>query len=239
MSKTLARKLSSVSSFFQFLVLQKIATSNPILHLVRPKNNRYFQSSVLSQDESLNLLEFSNDRLKILVEKSAQRNPKLKKSALSRKEKSQALAAVLTIILLETGIRGSEICRLTLKNFVSLWKANEMIHGKNIVKFYDQLQVLKGVNLDIKPGEIVSIVGASGAGKTTLLQILGTLDRPTLSSETVLQINIMKVYHKIRFLRINLFYPSVIVPFNAIEICVNLIHVLDRNGMSSKSLLEI
>ncbi|MBL4664092.1 MAG: ATP-binding cassette domain-containing protein, partial [Flavobacteriaceae bacterium] len=51
-----------------------------------------------------------------------------------------------------------------------------MISAKNIHKYYDRLHVLKGVNLDIKKGEIVSIVGASGAGKTTLLQIIGTLD---------------------------------------------------------------
>jgi lipoprotein-releasing system ATP-binding protein len=65
----------------------------------------------------------------------------------------------------------------------------EMIQAKNIHKYYGELQVLKGVNIHIKKGEIVSIVGASGAGKTTLLQILGTLDKASNNEEFELTIN--------------------------------------------------
>ena len=53
-----------------------------------------------------------------------------------------------------------------------------MIEIKGITKSFGQLQVLKGIDLHIGKGEIVSIVGPSGAGKTTLLQIIGTLDKP-------------------------------------------------------------
>ncbi|CAL2093811.1 ABC transporter ATP-binding protein [Tenacibaculum sp. 190524A05c] len=64
-----------------------------------------------------------------------------------------------------------------------------MITGKNIHKQYGEVQVLKGVDLHIKQGEIVAIVGPSGAGKTTLLQILGTLDKPESDIPYELSIN--------------------------------------------------
>ena len=57
-----------------------------------------------------------------------------------------------------------------------------ILRAENIQKSYGELSILKGVNLEVKQNEIVSIVGTSGAGKTTLLQILGTLDQQTTGS---------------------------------------------------------
>ena len=57
-----------------------------------------------------------------------------------------------------------------------------MIDIKGITKSFGSLQVLKGIDLHIDKGEVVSIVGPSGAGKTTLLQIIGTLDKPDSGS---------------------------------------------------------
>jgi lipoprotein-releasing system ATP-binding protein len=53
-----------------------------------------------------------------------------------------------------------------------------MLKASGIYKAYDSLQILKGIDLEVNTGEVISIVGSSGAGKTTLLQILGTLDQP-------------------------------------------------------------
>ncbi len=71
-----------------------------------------------------------------------------------------------------------------------------MIKAENIRKQYGELEVLKGVSLEIAEGEIVSIVGASGAGKSTLLHIIGTLDKPDSGTLSIKGIDIGKLKDK-------------------------------------------
>lgn len=71
-----------------------------------------------------------------------------------------------------------------------------MIELQNITKSFGSLQVLKGIDLSIAKGEVVSIVGPSGAGKTTLLQIIGTLDRPDTGTVHVDGIDVTSLSQK-------------------------------------------
>lgn len=71
-----------------------------------------------------------------------------------------------------------------------------MIDIKNITKSFGKLQVLKGIDLHIDKGEVVSIIGPSGAGKTTLLQIIGTLDKPDTGSVVIDNIDVSRLSQK-------------------------------------------
>ena len=71
-----------------------------------------------------------------------------------------------------------------------------MIEIKNIHKSFGTLEVLKGVDLTVKKGEIVSIIGKSGAGKTTLLQIMGTLDKPNAGSVVINGVDVFALKEK-------------------------------------------
>ena len=79
---------------------------------------------------------------------------------------------------------------------VIITNSNYMIEVKNIHKSFGDLQVLKGVNLQVKKGEIVSIIGKSGAGKTTLLQIIGTLDKPDSGNIVIDDIDVFSLKEK-------------------------------------------
>lgn len=71
-----------------------------------------------------------------------------------------------------------------------------MIKALNISKNYGELNVLNSLNLNVKKGEVVSVVGASGAGKTTLLQILGTLDKPNKGNLFINETDITQLSNK-------------------------------------------
>lgn len=71
-----------------------------------------------------------------------------------------------------------------------------MLQAKGIQKSYGTLPILKGVDLEVKKGEIITIVGASGAGKSTLLHIIGTLDHPDKGSITINNVNISSLSSK-------------------------------------------
>ena len=71
-----------------------------------------------------------------------------------------------------------------------------MIKAENIQKSFGSLQVLKGIDLEVKEGEIVSIVGPSGAGKTTLLLIMGTLEKADAGRITIAGQELQKLGEK-------------------------------------------
>ncbi len=105
-----------------------------------------------------------------------------------------------------------------------------MIKAQDLHKYYGDLHVLKGVNLEIQRSEIVSIVGASGAGKTTLLQLLGTLDKPSATEQTILEIdghNLLsmndKALSKFRNLKLGFIFQfhQLLPEFTAVEnVCI-------------------
>jgi len=111
--------------------------------------------------------------------------------------------------------------------FATLIIFNRMLKARGITKSYGSLKVLKGIDLEVREGEIVSIVGASGAGKSTLLHILGTLDRPDdgdllLRDENLLHLN-PKQISKFRNSQVGFIFQfhNLLPEFSALEnVCI-------------------
>lgn len=121
-----------------------------------------------------------------------------------------------------------------------------MLKLSDIYFSYGEIQVLKGINLDVKKGEIISIVGASGAGKTTLLHILGTLEKAKrgnylINDKSVINLNPNEL-SKFRNLEIGFIFQfhNLLVEFSAFEnICLPG-YISDRNKIEvEKRALEL
>jgi len=131
-----------------------------------------------------------------------------------------------------------------------------MIEIKNITKSFGNLQVLKGIDLHINKGEVVSIVGPSGAGKTTLLQIIGTLDDADSGSVIINGTNITKLnqnelakfrnqhlgfvfqFHQLlpEFTALeNVMIPGMIAGCNTKELKVHALELLDFLGLKERA----
>jgi lipoprotein-releasing system ATP-binding protein len=102
-----------------------------------------------------------------------------------------------------------------------------MLKAQSIHKSYGQLEILKGVDLEVQKGEIVTIVGASGAGKSSLLNILGTLDRPDSGQLFIADQELNKLSNKhlslFRNLKIGFIFQfhHLLVEFDALEnVCI-------------------
>ncbi len=121
-----------------------------------------------------------------------------------------------------------------------------MISATGIVKSYGTLKVLKGISLEINPGELVAIVGSSGAGKSTLLHILGTLDTPDEGNVTIDNINMKSLSrNKVSAFRNNrigfIFQFHYLLPeFTALEnICIPALIKGDSKKEAEKRAMEL
>lgn len=121
-----------------------------------------------------------------------------------------------------------------------------MLKGKGIYRSFGDLQILKGVNLEVNAGELVAIVGASGAGKSTLLQILGTLDR---ADEGEIYLNDLAV-HQLSAAQLNDFrnrhigfvfqFHHLLPEFTALEnVCMPAFIAGKGKGFAEKRALEL
>ena len=121
-----------------------------------------------------------------------------------------------------------------------------MLKAYSICKSYGQLKILKGVDLEVKKGEIVSIVGASGAGKSSLLNILGTLDKPDSGSVFVGNTDLSKLNSKelsiFRNRRIGFVFQfhHLLVEFSAIEnVCIPALIAGDSRSAAERKAFKL